>query len=390
MIKMVYNFKLADIGEGIVEGEVSRWYVKVGDVVKENQPLVEIITEKVTVELPSPADGTITKIGPDVGKIVKVGEVIVVIDDGKEDKGIEESSEDVIEVEKKDIIIEKNKSNKIIATLAVKRLAKEMGVDINRVVGTEEEGRITEKDVKSYSKLEVQSNEERIAFRGTRRTIAERLSKSSDRVVQAWIMEEIDMTNVTKLKNELKETSTEEIKLTYMPFFVKAVIRSLKSSPRINASLDEEKEDIVIKKDYNIGIATDTEQGLLVPVIKKAQDKDIITIAKEIEELSREAKKGELELADTQGGTFTITNIGAIGGISSIPIVNYPEVAILAINKIMKKVVLWEGEIVARDRVYLSLSFDHRVLDGADVARFLNSIRKYIEEPESLMKDEQT
>ena len=387
---MVYNFKLADIGEGIVEGEVSRWYVKVGDVVKENQPLVEIITEKVTVELPSPADGTITKIGPDVGKIVKVGEVIVVIDDGKEDKSIEESSEDVIEVEKKDIIIEKNKSNKIIATPAVKRLAKEMGVDINRVVGTEEEGRITEKDVKSYSKLEVQSNEERIAFRGTRRTIAERLSKSSDRVVQAWIMEEIDMTNVTKLKNELKETSTEEIKLTYMPFFVKAVIRSLKSSPRINASLDEEKEDIVIKKDYNIGIATDTEQGLLVPVIKKAQDKDIITIAKEIEELSREAKKGELELADTQGGTFTITNIGAIGGISSIPIVNYPEVAILAINKIMKKVVLWEGEIVARDRVYLSLSFDHRVLDGADVARFLNSIRKYIEEPESLMKDEQT
>jgi pyruvate dehydrogenase E2 component (dihydrolipoamide acetyltransferase) len=387
---MVYNFKLADIGEGIVEGEVSRWYVKVGDVVKENQPLVEIITEKVTVELPSPADGTITKIGPDAGKIVKVGEVIVVIDDGKEDKGIEESSEDVIEVEKKDIIIEKNKSNKIIATLAVKRLAKEMGVDINRVVGTEEEGRITEKDVKLYSKLEVQSNEERIAFRGTRRTIAERLSKSSDRVVQAWIMEEIDMTNVTKLKNELKETSTEEIKLTYMPFFVKAVIRSLKSSPRINASLDEEKEDIVIKKDYNIGIATDTEQGLLVPVIKKAQDKDIITIAKEIEELSREAKKGELELADTQGGTFTITNIGAIGGISSIPIVNYPEVAILAINKIMKKVVLWEGEIVARDRVYLSLSFDHRVLDGADVARFLNSIKKYIEEPESLMKDEQT
>ena len=387
---MVYNFKLADIGEGIVEGEVSKWYVKVGDVVKENQPLVEIITEKVTVELPSPADGTITKIGPDAGKIVKVGEVIVVIDDGKEGKGIEESSEDVIEVEKKDIIIEKNKSNKIIATPAVKRLAKEMGVDINRVVGTEEEGRITEKDVKLYSKLEVQSNEERIAFRGTRRTIAERLSESSNRVVQAWIMEEIDMTNVTELKNKLKETSSEEIKLTYMPFFVKAVIRSLKSSPRINASLDEEKEDIVIKKDYNIGIATDTEQGLLVPVIKKAQDKDITTIAKEIEELSREAKTGELELADTQGGTFTITNIGAIGGISSIPIVNYPEVAILAINKIMKKVVLWEGEIVARDRVYLSLSFDHRVLDGADVARFLNSIRKCLEEPESLMKDEQT
>ena len=387
---MVYNFKLADIGEGIVEGEVSKWYVKVGDIVKENQPLVEIITEKVTVELPSPADGTIMKIGPEAGKIVKVGEVIVVIDDGKEeDDTIEDSNDNVSEVKSKDIIKE-IKNKKIIATPAVKRVAKEMGIDINKVVGTGEDGRITEKDVKLYSKLEVQSNEERIAFRGTRKTIAERSAKASNRVVQAWIMEEIDMTRVTELKDKLKKSSTEDIKLTYMPFFVKAVIRSLKSNPRINASLDEESEAIVIKKDYNIGIATDTEQGLVVPVIKKAQDKDITEIAKEIEELSLEAKSGKLNLEDTQGGTFTITNIGAIGGISSIPIVNYPEAAILAINKIMKKVVLWEGEIVARDRVYLSLSFDHRLLDGADVARFLNSIRKCLEDPESLMKDEQS
>ena len=387
---MVYNFKLADIGEGIVEGEVSKWYVKVGDIVKENQPLVEIITEKVTVELPSPADGTIMKIGPEAGKIAKVGEVIVVIDDGKEDDNVKDGAKEETRVDKKEIIKEEIKSRKVIATPAVKRLAKEMGIDITKVVATGEDGRITEKDVKVYSKLEVQSNEERIAFRGTRKTIAERLAKSSDRVVQAWIMEEIDMTKVTELKNRLKESSSEDIKLTYMPFFVKAVIRSLKSSPRINASLDEETEDIVIKKDYNIGIATDTEQGLIVPVIKKAQDKNIKEIAKEIEKLSIEAKSGKLGLEDTQGGTFTITNIGAIGGISSIPIVNYPEVAILAINKIMKKVVHWEGNIVARDRVYLSLSFDHRVLDGADVARFLNSIRKCLEDPESLMKDEQS
>ena len=387
---MVYNFKLADIGEGIVEGEVSKWYVKVGDIVKENQPLVEIITEKVTVELPSPANGTIIKIGPEAGKIAKVGEVIVVIDDGKEEDNVKEGLKEETKVDKKEVIKEEIKNKKVIATPAVKRLAKEMGIDITKVVATGEEGRITEKDVKLYSKLEVQSNEERIAFRGTRKTIAERLAKSSDRVVQAWIMEEIDMTKVTELKNKLKESSSEDIKLTYMPFFVKAVIRSLKSSPRINASLDEETEDIVIKKDYNIGIATDTEQGLVVPVIKKAQDKDIKEIAKEIEELSIQAKSGKLGLEDTQGGTFTITNIGAIGGISSIPIVNYPEVAILAINKIMKKVVHWEGNIVARDRVYLSLSFDHRVLDGADVARLLNSIRKCLEDPESLMKDEQS
>ena len=387
---MVYNFKLADIGEGIVEGEVSKWHVKVGDIVKENQPLVEIITEKVTVELPSPAKGVITKIGPDVGMIVKVGETIVIIDDGKEENNeiIEETQQP--EEKQKDKLVklkEKQQIRRIIATPAVKRLAKEMGIDINQVKGTEEDGRITEKDVKLHSKLNVQSNEERIAFRGTRRTIADRLSKASDRVVQAWIMEEIDMTKVTELKNKLKESNSNDIKLTYMPFFVKAVIKSLESNKRINASLDEETEDIVIKKDYNIGIATDTEQGLIVPVIKKAQDKSISEIAKEIERLSKEAKSGKLEIENTKGGTFTITNIGAIGGISSIPIVNYPEVAILAINKIMKKVVSWEDKIVVRDRVYLSLSFDHRVLDGADVARFLNSIRKYLEEPESLIKE---
>ena len=387
---MVYNFKLADIGEGIVEGEVSKWHVKVGDIVKENQPLVEIITEKVTVELPSPAKGVITKIGPDVGMIVKVGETIVIIDDGKEENNeiIEETQQP--EEKQKDKLVklkEKQQIRRIIATPAVKRLAKEMGIDINQVKGTEEDGRITEKDVKLHSKLNVQSNEERIAFRGTRRTIADRLSKASDRVVQAWIMEEIDMTKVTELKNKLKESNSNDIKLTYMPFFVKAVIKSLESNKRINASLDEETEDIVIKKDYNIGIATDTEQGLIVPVIKKAQDKSISEIAKEIERLSKEAKSGKLEIENTKGGTFTITNIGAIGGISSIPIVNYPEVAILAINKIMKKVVSWEDKIVVRDRVYLSLSFDHRVLDGADVARFLNSIRKYLEEPESLIEE---
>jgi pyruvate dehydrogenase E2 component (dihydrolipoamide acetyltransferase) len=387
---MVYNFKLADIGEGIVEGEVSKWHVKVGDIVKENQPLVEIITEKVTVELPSPAKGVITKIGPDVGMIVKVGETVVIIDDGKEENNeiIEETQQ--TEEKQKDKLVklkEKQQIRRIIATPAVKRLAKEMGIDINQVKGTEEDGRITEKDVKLHSKLNVQSNEERIAFRGTRKTIAERLSKASDRVVQAWIMEEIDMTKVTELKNKLKKSNSNNIKLTYMPFFVKAVIKSLESNKRINASLDEETEDIVIKKDYNIGIATDTEQGLIVPVIKKAQNKSISEIAKEIEKLSKEAKSGKLEIEDTKGGTFTITNIGAIGGISSIPIVNYPEVAILAINKIMKKVVSWEDKIVVRDRVYLSLSFDHRVLDGADVARFLNSIRKYLEEPESLIKE---
>jgi len=383
---MVYNFKLADIGEGIVEGEISKWFVKKGDIVKENQPLVEVITEKVTVELPSPVNGKIIEIGPDSGKIVKVGETVVIIDDGSETETNQEIQVPEIENQIKNELRKNNKNKKVIATPAVKRLAKELGIDLIKVIGTGENGKIIEKDVKRFSKLQDSNNEERISIKGTRKTIAERLSKSSHRVVQAWIMEEIDMNRVSELKTKLKDHRNKEIKLTYMPFIIKAVIESLKTNPKINASLDEETNDIVIKRDFNIGIATDTERGLVVPVIRKAQEKNIFELAKEINELVSLAKNNKLNIEDLQGGTFTVTNIGSIGGISSIPIVNHPEVAILAVNKIMKKVVLWENEIIARDRVYLSLSFDHRVLDGADIARFLNSIKDYLQDPDRLIQ----
>ena len=383
---MVYNFRLADIGEGIVEGEISKWFVKKGDIVKENQPLVEVITEKVTVELPSPVNGKIIEIGPDSGKIVKVGETVVIIDDGSKTETNQEIQVPEIKNQIKNELRKNNENKKIIATPAVKRLAKELGINLIKVIGTGENGKIIEKDVKLFSKLQDSNNEERISIKGTRKTIAERLSKSSHRVVQAWIMEEIDMNRVSELKTKLKDHRNKEIKLTYMPFIIKAVIESLKTNPKINASLDEETNDIVIKRDFNIGIATDTEQGLVVPVIKKAQEKNIFELAKEINELVSLAKNNKLNIENLQGGTFTVTNIGSIGGISSIPIVNHPEVAILAVNKIMKKVVLWENEIVARDRVYLSLSFDHRVLDGADIARFLNSIKDYLQDPDRLIQ----
>jgi len=386
---MVYNFKLVDIGEGIVEGEISKWFVKKGDNVKENQPLVEVITEKVTVELPSPVNGKIIEVGPDSGEIIKVGETIVIIDDGSETETNQEiqklpetESQIKNELKKKDT----NENKKVIAIPAVKRLAKELGINLKKVIGTGENGKIIEKDVKLFSKLQGSNNEERIAIKGTRKSIVERLSKSSHRVVQAWIMEEIDMNRVSELRTKLKDHRNKEIKLTYMPFIIKAVIESLKTNPKINASLDEETNDIVIKRDFNIGIATDTEQGLVVPVIRKAQEKNIFELAKEINELVSLAKNNKLNIENLQGGTFTVTNIGSIGGISSIPIVNHPEVAILAVNKIMKKVVLWENEIVARDRVYLSLSFDHRVLDGADIARFLNSIKNYLQDPDRLIQ----
>jgi pyruvate dehydrogenase E2 component (dihydrolipoamide acetyltransferase) len=386
---MVYNFKLADIGEGIVEGEISKWFVKKGDDVRENQPLVEVITEKVTVELPSPVSGKIIEIGPESGKIVKVGETIVIIDDGSPtETNLEIQELPETKNQAKDELMKNNlnEDKKLIATPAVKRLAKELGIDLRKVSGTGENGKIIEKDVKLFSKLQDSNNEERISIKGTRKTIAERLSKSSHRVVQAWIMEEIDMNRVSELKNKLKDHGNKEIRLTYMPFIIKAVIESLKTNPKINASLDEETNDIVIKRDFNIGIATDTEQGLVVPVIRKAQEKNIFELSEEINKLVGLAKNNQLNIENLQGGTFTVTNIGSIGGISSIPIVNHPEVAILAVNKIMKKVVLWENEIIARDRVYLSLSFDHRVLDGADIARFLNSIKNYLQDPDRLIQ----
>ena len=269
---MVYNFRLADIGEGIVEGEISKWFVKKGDIVKENQPLVEVITEKVTVELPSPVNGKIIEIGPDSGKIVKVGETVVIIDDGSKTETNQEIQVPEIKNQIKNELRKNNENKKIIATPAVKRLAKELGINLIKVIGTGENGKIIEKDVKRFSKLQDSNNEERISIKGTRKTIAERLSKSSHRVVQAWIMEEIDMNRVSELKTKLKDHRNKEIKLTYMPFIIKAVIESLKTNPKINASLDEETNDIVIKRDFNIGIATDTEQGLVVPVIQKAQD----------------------------------------------------------------------------------------------------------------------
>ena len=314
---MVYNFKLADIGEGIVEGEISKWFVKKGDIVKENQPLVEVITEKVTVELPSPVNGKIIEIGPDSGKIVKVGETVVIIDDGSETETNQEIQVPEIENQIKNELRKNNKNKKVIATPAVKRLAKELGIDLIKVIGTGENGKIIEKDVKRFSKLQDSNNEERISIKGTRKTIAERLSKSSHRVVQAWIMEEIDMNRVSELKTKLKDHRNKEIKLTYMPFIIKAVIESLKTNPKINASLDEETNDIVIKRDFNIGIATDTERGLVVPVIRKAQEKNIFELAKEINELVSLAKNNKLNIEDLQGGTFTVTNIGSIGGISN-------------------------------------------------------------------------
>jgi pyruvate dehydrogenase E2 component (dihydrolipoamide acetyltransferase) len=228
--------------------------------------------------------------------------------------------------------------------------------------------------------------EERVPLRGIRRKVAEHMAKSKSTAAQVTHVDEVDMTEVVQLREKAKASAEKRgVKLTYLPFIIKALIPALKQYPYLNATLDDEKSEIVLKKYYNIGMATDTEQGLVVPVIKDAEHKSITQLATEISALSDKARAGQLALNEIQGSTFTITNVGGIGGVFATPIINYPEVAILGVHKITKRPVVKDNQIVVRDMTYLSLSFDHRVLDGAMAAHFVNAVKQYLEDPKLLL-----
>jgi pyruvate dehydrogenase E2 component (dihydrolipoamide acetyltransferase) len=405
------EFKLPDIGEGIAEGEIVKWLVKEGDIVKEDQPIFEVMTDKATVEIPCPTNGKVSKILAKEGEIIPVGQVVIIIDDGSEKEEISntrvENNNFVIVEEKKD-----NKYNKkVLATPATRKYAREKGINISNVKGTGNNGRITKIDIDNYikssqeipvstslivteninqNKEEKYSNytnyEERVPFKGLRKKIAQNLSNSVRNVPHFMIADELDVTELVNLRTELKEISLkQDVKLTYLPFIMKAVIYALKEFPVLNSSLDEENNELVLKKYYNIGFAVATPEGLIVPVIKNADQKSILQLAKEIEILSEQTRTGKVSLDNLKGGTFTITNIGSLGGILSSPIVNYPEVAILGVNKIIKKPVIVNNEIKIRDMLYLSMSCDHRVVDGAIAALFLNKVIELLQNPKFLL-----
>ncbi|GIW21962.1 MAG: dihydrolipoyllysine-residue acetyltransferase component of pyruvate dehydrogenase complex [Candidatus Sericytochromatia bacterium] len=412
------DFKLPDIGEGIAEGEIVKWLVKEGDIVKEDQPIFEVMTDKATVEIPSPTNGIVSKILAKEGDIVPVGKVVIVIDDNsKKDELLKEINK---EITTNFIIIDDKKNNqdnekiKVLATPATRKYAREKGVDISKIKGTGNNGRVTKEDIdnylKSYKKEEIplmkslivsessakskeekyyyeyNQNEERIPFKGLRKKIAQNLSNSVKNVPHFMIADELDVTELVNLRNELKEIALkQDIKLTYLPFIIKAVIYSLKEFPVLNSTLDEENNQLILKKYYNIGFAVATTEGLIVPVIKDADKKSILELAKEIQVLSQETRTGKVSLENLKGGTFTITNIGSIGGIVSAPIVNYPEVAILAVNKIVKKPVVINNEIKIRDTLCLSMSCDHRIVDGAIASLFLNKLIELLQNPKFLL-----
>ena len=428
---MAFEFKFPDIGEGLTEGEIIRWLVKEGDEIKEGEPLVEVETDKALAEIPSPRTGVILTIMAKEKEVVKVGQVIVVIREKGETVAaspprpsapspkpksvgvvgeLEEAPEEVpaqMEAKReaakplspKPALV----SEHVLATPAVRALARELGVDINKVQGTGSEGRVLEKDVRQLAegkakpaeevkkptkvkKYDLYGSVERIPLRGVRRSIAKAMVKSKYTAPHVSAMDEADVTELWQIREkEKKVAESKGIKLTILPFIIKAVIAGLTEHPYLNATLDDDSEEIILKKYFNIGLATDTPEGLMVPVVKLAKEKSIFELAQESAQLAEKARNRTIDLADLKGGTFTITNYGAVRGIYGTPIINHPEVAILGIGKIQEKPVVRDEKVVIRRILPLSLSFYHRVVDGAEAARFLSTVIARLEDPDLIL-----
>ena len=395
----MYEFKFPDVGEGIQEGVLVKWLIKEKDKIKEHQDIAQIETDKAVADIPSPASGIVLRLHFKEGDTIKVGDIIITIDDGKKEKktnfeekksvavvGELEEAKDIIEVKS---FKQVKSEGGILATPKVRNLAKKLNVDINNIIGTGSEGRILEEDIlNSIKKPEIKKTQmlvkkkydmfgyiDHIPFKGIRKIIADNMIKSTQATAQVTSMDDIDITNLWNLREKEKiEAEKKGIKLTLLPYILKAVVESLKKHPYLNAALYE--DEIAIKKYYNIGIAMDTEEGLLVPVIKGADKKDLLTIAKEIQGLAEKSKNRKLDLMDMKGGSFTITNYGSISGTYGTPIINPGESAIIGLGRAFDKVVLVNNKPENRKILPVSLTFDHQVLDGAEAARFLQSLKE--------------
>ena len=389
---MVYEFKMPDIGEGVAEGEVLRWMVREGERVKEDEPLIEVMTDKVNVQIPSPRTGTVTRILVKEGDVAKVGQVIVVIaEEGSAVQPAQQTKPAAI-TQPTTFAPQPQSAAGVLASPATRKLARELGVDLAQVKGTGPQGRITDDDVRgarsgaSTAAQTVQATrEEVVPLRGIRKTIADRMLKSKLTTAQVTHVDEVDATELVLLREEVRPASEKRgVKLTFLPLIIKALIPALKEFPYVNSTLEEQSGSIALKRYYNIGIATDTEQGLVVPVVKDADSKDVFSLAAEIERLASKARAGQLSLDEVRGSTFTITNVGAIGGLFATPIINIPEAAILGTHKITKRAVVKDGRIEARDIMFLSLTFDHRILDGAYAARFAGRLIETLQDKAKL------
>ena len=428
---MRFEFQFPDIGEGIHEGVITKWMVQEGDNIEEGESVAEVETDKVTTEIPSPRSGKVLQLKANKGDTINVGDVFIVIDAGGGSEALDEGSkanekEEVEEetagvvgqvVSSSDVIPSSTEGSpqtkkteerrKVLATPVARHLAKDLGVDINTVRGSGPNGRVMKDDIykASEEKSEPEVKEtglrdrqpkklsisedlpvERIPLTKIRKTIAEKMSESRFTIPHTTAMDEIDISRLHEFRKKYKDSLKEEdVSLTYLPFIIKAAIAALKKYPEFNSSLDEENDELVLKKYFNIGVATDTERGLMVPVIKDADNMNLVEIAKAIEDLSTRAKDNQIQLSQLKGGSFSVTNYGSIGGYFGIPIINYPESAILGIGRVVEKPIVKDGEIVAAHILPLSLSYDHRIIDGASGARFLNLLKELLSNPDILL-----
>ncbi len=416
---MAFDFVLPDLGEGTTEGEIRKWLVKEGDAIEEHQAVLEIETDKAVVEVPSPKKGTVLKITKEEGETIKVGEALMVIGEAGEKveervgegKPAEERPKSVSvvgelpeeEEEVKPAITERpgpapavgaaapqEKGAGVLATPAVRALAKEQDVSLEKITGSGPGGSITREDVLKASKQHPKAEDqygavERVAIRGVRKTIAKNLMFAQKTMAFVTETDEADITDLWDLRGREKKVLQEKgLHLTFMPFFIKAVLHTLREYGLFNASVDEEHEEIIVKKYFNIGVAVDTPEGLIVPVVRNVEKKSVRELAAELQDFSQKARDRTIKLEDLKGSTFTITNYGAFGATFATPIINYPDVAILGTGKITDKPWVKEGEIVMRKILPLSLTFDHRVNDGAVAARFLTRLVSYLEDPASM------
>ncbi|MDP6931944.1 MAG: dihydrolipoamide acetyltransferase family protein [Myxococcota bacterium] len=417
----MFVFKLPEIGEGVVEGEIVRWLAAVGDQVQVDQPLCEVMTDKATVEISSPRSGRVAAIHGSEGDIVQVHSPLVDIDENGASDSPAPTAATPAPPPKTEAAPKAPRAapaprapapapapqaptpaaprtppssgGKALASPAVRNYARSRGVDINQLTGTGKDGRIQRSDVNSFgSRPELAAAavappalqlpqgpafphaDERVRIIGLRRKIAEKM------------VDEVDVTRLADLLQGLKAvTRPAGIRLTYLPFIMKALVDTFRDFPSINANMDEESFELLVRGEVNIGIATDTEAGLFVPVIRNVEQKSILQLAQEISGLVERTRAGTVALDELQGGTFTITSVGNIGGRFATPIINHPEVAILGVNQAHDRPMAVDGQVVVRKMMYLSPSFDHRVIDGAVAARFVAALKARLELPESLL-----
>ena len=427
---MRYIFKFPDIGEGLEEGTIVEWHVEKGQSVKMGDSLVTMETDKVVTAIPSPRDGIIAAKFGKVGETIHVGSALVEIDiagvDGEaaiaevsKPEPVEEEGAGVVgtlevagnsavlSASKEGVSASSNASEKptrVLATPVARALAKESGVEINNVKGTGPAGRVTKEDIirfvadstkaatsASISTIKNISNENKVEIEPLsqmRKTIAKNMIQSKHNAAHMTVFEEVEIGELERVRKRYKEIYSQEgVKLTYLAFIIKATAASLKKFRALNAEMDIERGNMIYKRYYNIGIAIDTPKGLVVPVIRDADKLSIKEIAKEIQVLSDKARDGKLTLDEMKDGTFTITSYGSIGGLFAVPVINYPQAGILGVGRIDKKPVIKENQVVPGLVLPLSLSVDHRIADGGETARFINTIMGYLADPVSLIME---